>query len=183
MENGYTDGGRTRIPGLVVSETGTPNRVVEDNVGKEFVFRGSFFPPPPHTPNVPENPIYPPPAWNFTPPTNRQILAAIRRMKNGKATKPGTIPNDLFKATAQLIVPFLGPIYRATFTLKIYPDAWSATETIVLKKPGRPDYRDPNAWRPITLSNGHGRLMNACIAEEITKRAELLGLLPAMQFG
>ncbi|KAJ3996208.1 hypothetical protein F5050DRAFT_1571987, partial [Lentinula boryana] len=157
--------------------------MVEDNSEKEKIYRGAFFPPPPDTTNVPTDENYPPSRWNFIPPTNRQILQAIRRLKNGKATRPGTIPNDVFKIVAELIVPYLGPIYRATFTLDVYPDDWSKTETIVLKKPGKPDYRDPNAWCPITLSNGHGRLLNSCIAEEITKRAELLGLLPAMQFG
>ncbi|KAJ3912264.1 hypothetical protein F5877DRAFT_54296, partial [Lentinula edodes] len=183
MENGYSDGGRARVPGLKVNQPGNTERIVEDNVGKEYVFRNAFFPPPPQSPNVPENAEYPEQSWNFAPPTNRQIIATIRRMKNGKATKPGTMPNDLFKATSELIVPYLGPIYRATFTLRIYPADWSSTETIILKKPGRSDYRDPNAWRPITLSNGHGRLMNGCVAEEVTKQAELLGLLPALQFG
>ncbi|KAJ3979116.1 hypothetical protein F5890DRAFT_1421827, partial [Lentinula detonsa] len=157
--------------------------IAEENTEKEQIYRDAFFPAPPEVSNVPVNTSYPPPKWDFTPPTDRQILQAIRRLKNGKATRPGTIPNDVFKATAELITPHLGPIYRATFTLNTYPDEWSRTETIVLKKPGKADYRDPNAWRPITLSNGHGRLLNSCIAEEITKQAELLGLIPAMQFG
>ncbi|KAJ3859101.1 hypothetical protein EV359DRAFT_51350, partial [Lentinula novae-zelandiae] len=132
MENGYSDGGRARVPGLKVNQPGNTERIVEDNVGKEYVFRNAFFPPPPQSPNVPENAEYPEQSWNFAPPTNRQIIATIRRMKNGKATKPGTMPNDLFKATLELIVPYLGPIYRATFTLRIYPADWSSTETIIL---------------------------------------------------
>ncbi|KAJ3979352.1 hypothetical protein F5890DRAFT_1397074, partial [Lentinula detonsa] len=75
---------------------------------------------------------YPVPKWDFTPPTNRQITQAIRRLKNGKATRSGTIPNDVFKVVNEQITPYLGPIYRATFTLKIYPEEWSKTETIVL---------------------------------------------------
>ncbi|KAJ3881814.1 hypothetical protein F5051DRAFT_320960, partial [Lentinula edodes] len=178
VEKGHTDGGRTRVPGLTVGR-----QTINDNVGKDYIFRDAFFPPPPTTANVPTTSPYPPPAWTFEPPTDRLITSAIRRMKNGKATRPGTIPNDLFKATADLIVPYLGPIYRATFTMQIYPPDWSNTETIVLKKPARTDYRLPGAWRPIVLSNGHGRLLNSCMADEIVKQAELLGLLPAMQFG
>ncbi|KAJ3979433.1 hypothetical protein F5890DRAFT_1421350, partial [Lentinula detonsa] len=172
-----------RVPALRVINPKGGERIVEDNTEKEQIFRDAFFPPPPDTPNIPPDPQYPQSKWDFSPPTNRQIQQAIRRLKNGKATRTGTIPNDVFKAIGDLAVPYLGPIYRATFTLGVYPEDWSKTETIVLKKPGKPDYRDANAWRPITLSNGHGRLLNSIIAEEITKRAELLGLLPAMQFG
>ncbi|KAF5361276.1 hypothetical protein D9758_010248 [Tetrapyrgos nigripes] len=92
-------------------------------------------------------------------------------MKNGKATRPGTIPNDLFNAARDIIVPYLGPIHRAIYNLEIYPNDWS------LRKLGKPDYR------PIILSNGHGRLANSCAAGDIIKCAEILGLLPALQFG
>ncbi|KAJ3979080.1 hypothetical protein F5890DRAFT_1391825, partial [Lentinula detonsa] len=61
-----------------------------------------------------------------------QIQQAIRRLKNQKATRTGTIPNDMFKAISDLAVPYLGPIYRATFTLGTYPEDWSKTKTIVL---------------------------------------------------
>lgn len=56
-------------------------------------------------------------------------------------------------------------------------------ETLVQCKPGRPDYRRPNAWRPIALSDGHGRLANSCLAIILTSKAELLGLIPSLQFG
>ncbi|KAJ3792889.1 hypothetical protein GGU11DRAFT_692793, partial [Lentinula aff. detonsa] len=172
-----------RVPAIRTTNAEGEERIVEDNTEKEQIFRSAFFPPPPDTPNVPTDPRYPQSKWVFATPTDRQILQAIRHLKNGKVTRTGTIPNDAFKAVSNLVVPYLGPIYRATFTLAVYPEDWSKTETIILKKPSKPDYRDANAWRPITLSNGHGRLLNSVVADEITKRAELLGLLPAMQFG
>ncbi|KAJ3747641.1 hypothetical protein DFH05DRAFT_1392723, partial [Lentinula detonsa] len=135
------------------------------------------------TPPTLSRTAYPPPAWNFQPPTDRAILRAIHKMKNGKATRIGTLPNDFFKACGDIVVPHLGPIYRATFTMNVYPRDWSDTETIVLRKPGKPDYTKPGAWRPIVLSNGHGRLLNSCVANEVVRQAELQGLLPQTQFG
>lgn len=52
-----------------------------------------------------------------------------------------------------------------------------------MRKPGKPDYRVPGAHQPIVLSHGHARALKACIADEITCRAELLGLIPPQQFG
>ncbi|KAE9385066.1 hypothetical protein BT96DRAFT_841250, partial [Gymnopus androsaceus JB14] len=134
-------------------------------------------------PNVPQNPIYPAPAWQFAPPTNRQIANSFRKMKTGKATRLGTFPNDLYKATSNIIVPHLGPIYRATFTLGIYPDDWALNKTIVQRKPGKPDYRILGAHRPLVLSHGHARGLNGCMADEATCAAEMLGLIPSRQFG
>lgn len=67
VEAGPIDGGRTRIPELIVKEGGT-ERVMRDNVDKVEAFKQAFFPPPPTSSNVPADPEYPPPAWNFSPP-------------------------------------------------------------------------------------------------------------------
>lgn len=177
------DGGRARIPDLVVKDQTGIERSCTSNQDKQKVFEEAFFPPAPEKSPVPEHTIYPPPAWNFAPPTNRMIATAIQRMKSSKATRPGTIPNDLFKKCSAILVPHLGPIHRATYTLGVYPDSWSMIETLVQRKPGKPDYRRPNAWRPIALSDGHGRLANSCLAIILTSKAELLGLIPSLQFG
>ncbi|THU99830.1 hypothetical protein K435DRAFT_658143, partial [Dendrothele bispora CBS 962.96] len=183
-------GGRSRIPGLISKGTSSHETIVEDNQGKERIFREAFFPPPPVESKVPTNVEYPEPKWTFAPPTGRQIYNAIGRMKNGKATRSGTFSNDFLKACRDVIVPYLGVLYRASFELAIYPEEWSLNETIVLRKLGKSDYRQAGAWRPdittwrpIVLSDGLGQLLNSIMAEEITKQAELLGLLPAMQFG
>ncbi|KAJ3979546.1 hypothetical protein F5890DRAFT_1379959, partial [Lentinula detonsa] len=183
VEKAPTDGGSTRIPNLTVETTDGRKQEARTNSEKEEVFHMAFFPQPPHHSPVPTQHIYPPPAWSFQPLTNRAILRAIQRMKNGKATKPNTLSNDFFKACGKIIVPHLGLIYRATFTLRLYPKEWSNTETVIIWKPGKPDYTNPGAWRPIVLSNGHGCLLNSCMANEVVQQAELNGLLPDTQFG
>ncbi|KAE9391271.1 hypothetical protein BT96DRAFT_768596, partial [Gymnopus androsaceus JB14] len=131
----------------------------------------------------PINTVYPAPAWSFAPPTNRQIYNVFRKMKSGKATRPGTFPNDLYKANNTILTPHLAPIYRVTFTQTIYPDDWATNETIIARKPGKSDYRIPGSHRPLVLSHGHARGLNGYVADEVTRNAEILGLIPARQFG
>ncbi|KAF5392001.1 hypothetical protein D9757_003364 [Collybiopsis confluens] len=183
VEGGPTDGARSRIPELVAKRPDGSDRRINTNEEKADLFREIFFPPMPTVSNVPPDAVYPPPAWKFQPPSNRALMGAVQKMKNGKATRPGTIPNDLFKACKEELVPYLGPIYRATFALPIYPEEWAANETIVLRKPGKPDYQKVGAWRPVVLSNGHGRLNNGAMVAEVIRGVELLGLLPPKQFG
>ncbi len=104
-------------------------------------------------------------------------------MKPLKAMKPGTIPNCVLTHCADLLAPHIGPVYRATFTMEEYPEVLSATNTIILCKPGKPDYQNPNAYRPIILSDGWGRGLHATLNQDLVAWCEQLGLIPDRHFG
>ncbi|KAE9394282.1 hypothetical protein BT96DRAFT_943289 [Gymnopus androsaceus JB14] len=116
--------GKTRIPELLVREGGI-KKVVQDNAGKVEAFKQAFFPLPPASSNIPANPVYLLPAWEFQPPTNQQITATFRKMKNSKATCSGTFPNDLYKAIAASSSHFwaqsTGLLLPWGYTLRIGP--------------------------------------------------------------
>ena len=57
------------------------------------------------------------------------------------------------------------------------------TETVILKKPGKPDYTSPSVWQPIVLSDRMARLLNSCQMEDIVMMCEKHDLLPANHFG
>ena len=121
--------------------------------------------------------------WPYTPTTDEQIHRAISRMKPWKATCSDLIPNAVFVHARHLLVPYLGPIFRATDTLEIYPEDWKCTETPILKKPGKPDYTATKAWRLIVLKNGYARLLNSCKPEDIVIMCKKKGILPMNHFG
>jgi Reverse transcriptase (RNA-dependent DNA polymerase) len=104
-------------------------------------------------------------------------------MKPYKATRKDTVPNSIFINARETLVPHLGPLFRATNTLKYYPKEWALTETLVLKKPGKPDYTTPSAWWPIVLSDGMAWLLNSCQTEDIVTMCEEHNILPANHFG
>jgi len=54
---------------------------------------------------------------------------------------------------------------------------------VVLRKPGKPRYDTPKAYRPIALLNTLGKLLTAIIAEQLTYYTEKHTLLPPMHFG
>ena len=58
---------------------------------------------------------------------------AIRRMKPWKATQSDSIPNAVFVNAREILVQYLGLIFRATDTLKTYPEDWKVTKTLILK--------------------------------------------------
>ncbi|KDR70528.1 hypothetical protein GALMADRAFT_75901, partial [Galerina marginata CBS 339.88] len=180
-----TDGGRTRVPTLEERDPVT-KRVIRQavtNEEKSKMFFKAFFPGKPPTQPALQDEEYPPPKWTFEPVSDEQIHRAIRKMKPYKATRSGTIPNSVFTHAREVLVPHLGPLYRATDTLAVYPDAWKHTETPVLRKPGKADYTVPGAYRPIALSDGFARVLNMCKTEDAVLMAESKGLLPPNHFG
>ena len=53
----------------------------------------------------------------------------------------------------------------------------------MLRKPGKSNYSDPGAWRPITLLNTLGKILETVLARKITDLGERHGLLPRSQMG
>ena len=180
-----TDGRRSRIPTLKVKDPVTKQVIREARTNKEKgqLLYQVFFPictAPPAAP-LEDNTIQE--KWNYTNTTDEQIHRAIKQMKPWKATRSGTIPNMVFIYTRDLIVPFLGPIFRATDTLKVYPEDWKLTKMPILKKPGKSNYTSTGSWRPIVLSNRYVRLLNSCKTKELVLMCKKTGILPKNHFG
>jgi hypothetical protein len=53
----------------------------------------------------------------------------------------------------------------------------------VLRKPSKPDYSDPGAWRPIALLSTLGKVVEALAARRLSDLVEREGLLPNTQMG
>jgi exonuclease III len=180
-----SDGGTTRIPTLELRHP-TTKKVIETAVTNEVKsqwLKKEFFPPAMEVSSVPAIPLYPPPAWEWKPVSDALIGCAIDCMKPYKATFPGTTPNCVFKECTNLLVPYLGPIYRSLDDLNHYPDGWAELRVLVLRKPGKSNYAEPGAHRPIALTKGLPRLWYACKTLQCVAEAELAGILPKNQYG
>ena len=150
---------------------------------KSSWFFQEFFPKKPEISTVPQDFDYPEPAWRYQEITEEALHRVIRKMQPYKATKSGTPPNCVYKYNSDLLVPCLAVIYRAADLLGHYPQSWKTTETVVLRKPGKPDYTDLSAHRPIVLTEGHARLYNGVKTEQIVIMSEKLGLIPPNHYG
>ena len=51
---------------------------------------------------------------------------------------PNRISNIIFKKCSDLLVPWMGHFFRATFNLKFPPNEWLTSKTVVIRNPGRP---------------------------------------------
>lgn len=74
-------------------------------------------------------------------------------------------------------------IFTASVKLGHHPRQWREAKIVVLRKPGKSDYSIPGAYRPISLLNTLGKLLEAVMARRLSYLAEKHDLLPATQFG
>ena len=178
-----TDGGSARIPTLKVKDPNGTIWEVADNAGKSKALYDSFFYPPPADAGIDPDFTYPPAKFKFKPISDAQVLRAIKKLKPYKAPGPDGISNSVFTHCADLLVPWLGILFRATFELSYYPDPWKIYDTLVMRKPGKPDYSLPKAHRPVAQCKTTPKILSSCIGDTFIFYAEKLGLLPETHFG
>ena len=126
---------------------------------------------------------YPPPACKAHKISKEQIRRHLKRLKPYKAPGPDGIPNIVLLQCADLLIDRLWHIFNAILVKEIYYAPWKHSITVVLRKPGKPRYDMPKAYRPIALLNTLGKLLTAVIAEQLTYYTEKHALLPPTHFG
>jgi hypothetical protein len=82
-----------------------------------------------------------------------------------------------------MFVKYLLPVHRASLALEHYPSNWKMYVTVVLCKPGQPDYALPKTHRPICLLKTIGKPLSILMTETILYLAEKYNLLPLTHFG
>jgi len=82
-----------------------------------------------------------------------------------------------------LLIPYLGLLYRATLELDIHPKEWQDSRTVVVRKLAKPDYSLPGTYRLIALLSMMGKILLVYMAEDITNMAKIHCLLPNNHFG
>ena len=68
---------------------------------------------------------------NTAPPENKEIMAAIRSLKNRKAPGQDGLSAELFKADPEFAAQVLQPLFAAIWEEKPLPEHW--TEGIIVK--------------------------------------------------
>lgn len=177
---GSTDGSKSSIPPIRCPGSAEATRQSKE---KSKIFYETFFPAPPPEAARRIRGHYPDDAFEFANISDSQIIDVCRRLKEFKAAGPDGIPNEVYKRCADILIPFLGPLFRATFDLEYYPDAWKESITVVLRKPGRPDYSVAKVYRPIALMSCMGKILSSCVTDVLEYQAKRLQLLPNHHFG
>jgi hypothetical protein len=104
-------------------------------------------------------------------------------MKGNTAPGEDGLPTLVWKNTWKYISTIVFKIFTTSINLGHYPQRWKTAMIVVLRKPGKPDYSAPGAYRPISLLYTLRKLLETVMAKRLSYYAETYGLLPDTQFG
>jgi Reverse transcriptase (RNA-dependent DNA polymerase) len=116
-------------------------------------------------------------------PAPHQIQRCIRRTKPFKAPGVDGIPNIVLKECESILTPRLHTCLIAIINLRYFPKYWRTWKTIVLCKPGRPDYTVAKAYRPIALYDTMSKILSGVMTDITVYLTICHNLLPAWHFG
>ena len=178
-----SDGSPTRIPILKSKDSdGQPTHANTNNT-KSKVLVSAFFPPSPAFLLTFDDYTYPTPVSDPGDITTKQIERCIKKLSPIKAPSLDRIKNVVFKKCADTQIPQLLCLFQAIFLLKTYYNLWRDFMTIVLHKPGKPDYMTSKPYCPIALLNTTGKLLMMIVADQLTYLREGNNLLPPPLWG
>lgn len=185
--NGYIanpsgDGSKARIPTLKATDREGNTVVASSNEDKSRLLAQMLFPPPPERSSVPADQVYLEPAAKWYKITHDQLSRAIKKLSPYKAPGPDRVANIVFQH-CPAISEYLLHLFNAVFTFKTYYEPWRESITVILRKPGKPDYSTPKAYWPIALLNTTAKLLSAIVADRMSYILEAHNLLPPTHFG
>ena len=177
LSNPPGDGRQPRIPSLNYTNASGTLTTIDNNKDKANLLAKTFFPPPqpqpheqqqePPTQEIYLEPLPDPPQIN-----SEQILEHISNLPPYKAHAPDGIPNIVLKKCANILISSLTSIYKAIIALDTYYKPWNEFSTIVLRKPGKPNYETPKAYRPIALIPTMAKLLTSIIAKTTQQHSQ-----------
>ncbi|MCG7878660.1 MAG: reverse transcriptase domain-containing protein [Candidatus Thiodiazotropha endolucinida] len=98
--------------------------------------------------------------------TNDDVKEAISLVKSNKAPGPDHISPRLFKEGANELIPQLRKLFNLSLAVREFPVSWKTSNlTAVHKKDSR---SNPGNYRPISLLNYAGKLMERCIHKHVS---------------
>jgi len=167
------------IPPILSGPSATP---MHNPLEMTEAFRKCFFvtDQPVISPDQPDDPA-PLPVRDFVPISEDEIAAALSKTSNKSAPGISGINYKLLKWAFQACPDRFHEIFNAAISLGYHP--WKEAVVVVIPKPLKPDYRLPKAYRPISLLECCGKLLEKIITKHILLDAHSFDILLPNQFG
>lgn len=96
--------------------------------------------------------------------TDAEVEEAVDKLPNGKAPGPDKVPNRALRQCKKSLSKHLAVLFNACLSKGYYPRKFKESIIFVLRKPQKPSYSTPKAYRPIALLNTMGKLLEKLVA-------------------
>ena len=150
--------------------------------GKCKAFRKALFPPPPST-ALPSFNNHQEKEWEWPALSTTELERACSNKVKSSSPGPDALSQDIITAAYQAQPNTFFKAYSLLFNYGYHPICWRRATGAILKKPSKPDYSTPKAYRVITLLSCLGKVTERIIAKRLGYLAETTNLLHDSQIG
>ena len=166
----------------ILSHPGDDADTSSDPHHQAGILRAKFFS---HTPSPvqisqPDDPL-PLPTRDLVDITEDEIQVALTGTSNSSAPGVSGIGYKLLKWAFDASPSRFIDLYNGCLSHGVHP--WHAAKVVPVPKPGKPDYGVAAAYRPISLLECCGKLLEKIVATRVLHDASLHPILPSHQFG
>jgi retron-type reverse transcriptase len=117
--------------------------------------------------------------------TEDDITDILKKTGAWKAPGLDLLPTGFLKACKTPLAKLLAELATASLQLEHFPTQFRAAKVVVLRKPGKTvaQQQTAGAYRPISLLNAIGKVIETAFCRRLAAAAESQGLLPETQMG
>ena len=159
--------------------------VQSDTLTKASLLKNRFFPEKNNAVDIAVASIgdpHPLPERAWPPISIDEIAEAIKGTNNKSAPGPSGINYKILKWAFDACPEVFVHVFNLSLSNSIHP--WKHATVVPVPKPNKPDYSVPKAYRPVSLMECTGKLLEKVIAKRITNDIALYpDILPSNQFG
>jgi len=149
----------------------------------EVMFQ-AHFPPPPEVPMLDTIGFeYPPSVEDGAPLTHREIKRAAYKAAPDKAPGHTGYTNRIMRRLVDGAPEQIRSLFERCLQEGIQPTQFKSAATIVMRKPGKKDYSNAKAYRPIALLDTLGKILEFIVSERLRNAVEACGSIPDTQMG
>lgn len=123
------------------------------------------------------------PPYELLPITEQEIQQAVRQANPRKAPGIDGVNFGVWQRLLPHTVRWMQVIFQASIHLGYVPRSWKVASIVVIRKPSKPDYTKPKAYRPISLLRTMAKTLEAIVASRLSYVAERYNLLPPNHMG
>lgn len=115
--------------------------------------------------------------------TDSEVKDAIYNSAPNKSPGPDGINFLCLRQVYQAIPTPLTELFKSLLKIGYHPHCWREATGAIIRKPNKPDYTIPKAYRPVSLLNCLGKISEKIMAKRLAYIAETQGLLHNEQMG
>ena len=115
--------------------------------------------------------------------TVEETRRVITSMDNKKAPGIDGITGEVYKSVFEILPEYLTAMYNSCLNRGIFPKRWKTAKMIPIVKPGKENSDEPSKFRPISLLNVGGKVLEKMLINRINHQIYSHALMSGNQYG